>query len=120
MDAEPDHRRHRHRRVVVVLVVRLLAEVEVRCDGVLEEVHEEIAAQDQDRRVRREPHALWHELEQDRGQHEARAERHEVTQQAAVPVAARDDQAPDHVRARRDGDARERKQDGPLRHGGGV
>jgi hypothetical protein len=61
-----------------MLVVRLLAEVEVRGDRVLEEVHEEVAREEEGGSVRGEPHALGHELQQHGGEHEARAERDEV------------------------------------------
>src|SRR4029077_8154575 len=98
------------------LVVDLLAEVEVRGDGVLEEMDQEVAPEDEDRRAVREPRALGDHAEEDRRQHEARAERDRVAKKTVVPAAERHHRPAEEVGRRGEGDARDTEAGGDLRH----
>jgi len=85
----------------------LLAEVEVRCDRVLEEVDEQVAGEDQDGSEGREVLALGHHLQDDGRQHEPRPERDGIAEEAGVPVPERHDDAAEQVGDRREPDAEE-------------
>jgi hypothetical protein len=87
--------------------MRLLAEVEVGRHRVLEEVDQEVAPEHEHGRRGRQPGALGDHLQDDGGQHEARAERDGVAQQPLVPAAQRDDEAAQQVGARREPHAEE-------------
>src|SRR4051812_47416539 len=79
--------------------MRLFAEVKMRSERVLEEMHHQVAEQHVHRRARAgERGAFGDHLQQRRRQHEARAERDEIFQVAAVPVLLDDDESSESVR----------------------
>ena len=87
----PNEGREADRRVHHLLAVDLLAEVEVGSHGVLEEVDQEEAREQQERRVRRAYHRLGDHLEADGGEHEARSQGDEGLEDDVVPAPAGDD-----------------------------
>ena len=81
----------------------LLAEVEVGGDRVLEEMNTEVADEDEEEGVGRLG-ALRQHAHEGRGQHEARAQRHEVAQGGLAPaVGGGHDRGAREIRGRRDG-----------------
>ena len=78
--------------------VRLLAEVKVRCNGVLEEMDHKISEQKKERRVfGGNSQAFRKHLQECGGQHESGADGHEVAKIAALPMALNDDQPANSV-----------------------
>src|SRR5215469_3939459 len=73
-------------------VVGLFAEMEVRCDRVLEEMNDQISEEHQ-KGSGFSPHldALRNHLDQSGGQHEPGAQGHEVTKIASLPMPLHDD-----------------------------
>src|SRR5262245_25044911 len=65
--------------------------MEMGGDRVLEEVDEEVAAQDQERRVPGQLERFGQHAQERRRQHEAGAKRDEVLEQELVPASSRDD-----------------------------
>ena len=83
----------------ILVGVGLFPIVKMRGDGVLEKVHQQIAAQKQQGSVAPgERQALGDHFDQRRCQHETRAQRHKIAQIAAVPVLLHDDRAAENVR----------------------
>ena len=79
-------------------MVRFLAEVEVRRDGVFEEVNEKIAAEDEEggtASAQRE--AGGNHFGDGGGEHESGAERHEVLEIALLPVALNENEPAENV-----------------------
>ncbi len=97
----------------------LLAEVKVRGHRMLEEVNQEVAAEHQPGRERGEARALGEHLQEDRRQHEARAERDGVAQEAVVPAPERDHRTPEQVGGRRQRDADEAEGELAVTHASG-
>ncbi len=78
-------------RVHVFVGVRFFAVVKVRRDGVLEEVHQKISAEHEERAVASgQGKALGNHLDQRSCQHEARTQGHEVAKIIALPVLLHD------------------------------
>ena len=79
MDQQPGERRISHRGIEELIVMGFLAEVEVPRQRVLEIVHDEIAEQDQERRLRRgQMQGFGDHGGYRRGQHEPRAKGNKV------------------------------------------
>src|SRR5258705_6516023 len=75
-----------------LFLVDFFAKVEMRGDGVLEEVHQQISQQDKKAAMGGiKPQAFGHHLYQSGGQHEPGAERYKVLEIAPVPVLLDDD-----------------------------
>jgi len=82
--------------------VGFFSKVEMRGDGMLEEMDEQISEQDEKSGVRTtQLNAGRHHFDQRGRQHETCAERDEVAQVGAIPIPLDDDGAAKHVRARR-------------------
>ena len=101
MDDQAEQHRDAPVRVHVFIGVRLFAVVEVRGDGVLEEVDQQVAGQHQQRALVRAGKfkTLRHHLDQRRGQHEARAQGDEIAQIAPLPAFLHDDRAAETLAA---------------------
>ncbi len=83
----------------VLVGMGFLSIMKVRGDGVLKKVHQQIAAQQQQRPFAAgESQALGHHLDQRGSQHEARTQRDEIAQVVAVPMLLHDDGTAEHVR----------------------
>src|SRR5258708_5866863 len=86
----------------------LFAEVKVRRDGMLEEVDDQIAQQNQKRGgPSTQLEAFGNHLDESSGQHESRAQRDKVTQITPLPVPLDDDGAAKNI----GGGSRQAKQD---------
>src|SRR5271165_3485753 len=73
--------------VEIFVGVCLLTIVEMWCDGVLEEVHQQISAQHEQRTgSTAQLQAFGHHFDQGGGEHETRAQCDEIAEIAAVPV----------------------------------
>ena len=83
-----------------LVVMRFFAKVKMRCDGVLEEMDDEVSDQNQQsRRLSTEFNTLRDHLHQRGGQHEARAQGHKISKVAALPMPLNNDRTTEHVRA---------------------
>ena len=91
MDAQAEEREIAGRRPQERLGMDFLAEVEVRRHGVLEQVHAEVADQDDQERVRH-LHALRQHPDEGRRQHEPRAARDEKTKRRQAFLMRRGDE----------------------------
>src|SRR5512141_114582 len=81
-----------------LVVMRLFAEMEVRCDGMLEEVNDEVAEQNQQGcRSPAQFQTLRDHFDKRGGQHKSCAECDEVAQVAPLPIALHDDGAAEDV-----------------------
>ena len=97
--------------------VGFFSKVEMRGDGVLEEMDEQVSAEDEKSGIgATQLNALRHHLDERRRQHETCAERDEVAEVGALPIPLNDDGAAEHVRARRRQPQQHTGQDG--RHEG--
>src|ERR1019366_1912609 len=104
-------------RVDELVGVRFFSKVEMRSDGVLKEMYEQVSAEDEKSGVRAtQMNALRHHFNQRRRQHEACAERDEVAEVGALPISLDDDGAAKDVGARRGQPQQHAGQDG--RHAG--
>src|SRR5207237_8241544 len=113
VDQEPAERRVGHTRIQELVRVRFLAEMEVRRPGVLEEMDDEIAHQDQERRSEgRETQALGNHFGERGGQHETRAQGDKVGEEGAAPRARGDDHAAQNVGEARYDSQREADREG--------
>ena len=82
------------------VLVCFFAEVEVGRDGVLEEMNDQVAEQDQEGCVTSaEFEARGYNLDQRRGQHESSTQGNEVSEVAPLPVSLDDDGAAENVGA---------------------
>jgi hypothetical protein len=98
VNAEPGQGHVPHRRVHEGIVMDFLAEVEVRRQGVLRKVHEEIADQHVQVRMGHRLQALRDHTQERDGEHEARPQREEVLKKRAIPLTATGHQgSADHV-----------------------
>src|ERR1017187_1740224 len=80
------------------VVMRLFAEMKMRCYRMLEEVDDQVAEKHQKRRrpaVKLK--AFWNHLDQGGGQHEPSAQRDKVTQIAALPMPLHNDRSAENV-----------------------
>src|SRR5580700_341201 len=92
MDNQPEQHRVTFVRMHELVFVRLLAEVEVRRNSVLEEVDDEVAQQNQVRsRSATQLQTLRNHLNQSGRQHESRAQGDEIAQIAPLPTALHND-----------------------------
>jgi len=81
--------------------VGFFSKVEMRGDGMLEEMDEQISEQDEKSGVRTtQLNAGRHHFNQRRRQREARSQRDEVAEVRALPIPLDDDGAAEHVGAR--------------------
>ena len=104
-------------RVDELVGVSFFSKVEMRGDGVLEEMNKQVSSQDEKSGVRAtQMDALRHHFDQRRRQHETCPERDEVAEVGALPISLDDDGAAEHVRARRGQSQQHTGQDG--RHAG--
>src|SRR5690349_6818861 len=80
------------------VVMRLFAEVEMRCDGVLEEMDNQIADENEKgSRLSPQYQALRNHFDHGRGEHEAGAQRDKVAKIAALPVALHNNRTAEDV-----------------------
>src|ERR1019366_5882283 len=92
VDQQPDQNRIAFMRVDELVGVRFFSKVEMRSDGVLKEMYEQVSAEDEKSGVRAtQMNALRHHFNQRRRQHEACAERDEVAEVRALPISLDDD-----------------------------
>jgi len=85
--------------------VRLLAKVEVSVHRMLKQMNRAVAGHDEDgaeRRVRIQPQAFGHHLQQSCGHEKSRAESYEIAQVAFDALGAHQDQPASHVGQRGD------------------
>jgi len=81
-------------------VVRLFPKMKVRCNGVFEEVDQEITDENhQKRAVARKPHRLGDHIQERHSEHVASAQSHKILQVATLPVAINDEVAAQQVAA---------------------
>ena len=85
-----------------LILVGFLAEVEVRRNGMFEQMNDEISGQNQEGgALAAKLQAGGEDLHDRRRQHESRAQRHEVLQIRTVPVLLDDDGAAENIGRRR-------------------
>ena len=81
-----------------MLDVRFFSEMEMRRERVLKKMNDEISDQHEEiREASRQGHRLGENLENGRGQHEARAERQKIFQVLARPFAVQDKKSAENV-----------------------
>ena len=102
VNQQPDQNRISLVRMHELIGVSFFSKVEMRRDGVLEEMDEQVSEQDKKPGIRpTQLNAGGHHFDQRRRQHETGAERDEVAQVGALPVPLNDDGAAENVGARR-------------------
>src|ERR1700687_5827967 len=101
MNQQPDQNRIAFMRVDELVGMGLFSKVEMRGDGVLEKMDEQVSGEDEKSGITATKlNALRYHFDQRRRQHETCAERDEVTQVGTVPMLLNDDGAAEHVGAR--------------------
>ena len=85
-------------RMDELVVMRLFAEMEVRCNRVFEEVNDEVTKQNQEgRAASAQFETLRDHLHQSRGQHEPRTDRHKIAKIAPFPMPLHNNRPAKHV-----------------------
>src|SRR5437660_8390314 len=98
VDEQADENRQTLVRMEELVVMGLFAEVEMGCDGVLEKMDDQIAKQNQERRVvSAEFEAGRNNFHQRGGQHESCPKRDEIFQISSLPVPLHDDGAAENI-----------------------
>ena len=100
-------------RMHELVSVRFFPEVEMRGDGVLEKMNEQVSAKNEKSGVgSTQMNALRHHLDERRRQHESSSERNEVAKVRPLPMLLHDDCAAEHIRACRRQPQQQTRQNG--------